>query len=153
MARFSWARKASVLVIRSSSEEGRNEDRCAGRASSGKDYQDSCGRSSYSYNSLAGVQISALYHPFFSAPLLPLSCAFLCLHVSAQILWNQILTICSPPVEFVPVSSPTYISHFFFAICQNHNTRSKQACSHFLKVRFDVTASGRVEGWKREETV
>ena len=33
-----------------------------------------------------------------------------------------------------------------FAICQNHNTLLKRACSQFLKVRFDVTASGR--GWE-----
>lgn len=74
-----------------------------GGTSSGKDYQDSCRRSSYSYNSLAGVQISALYHPSLQLlcflPVVPFSC----LPTSAWMLSNRVfLTIFSPPVECVP---------------------------------------------------
>lgn len=117
--------------------------------SSGEDYQDSCRRSSYSYNSLAGVQIPALYLPSLHLPVVRYP-AYLCLSFPSWILSFLHFLLIQLNSYLILFPSITILHSHFFAICQNHNTDLNWACIRFLKVRFDVTA----KGWEdRERTV
>lgn len=68
----------------------------------------------------------------------------ICMDAVDSSIFNHLLSQLKSCLSF-SVSLPRIPSLPF---CQSHNTHSERACSQFLKVRFDVTASGRGGGWE-----
>lgn len=144
-------------------EERRNEDRCGGGARSRKDYPASCRQSRYFYNSLARVQISALYHPSshvrFSSSIVRFSAclsAWILSLFHADLLYPSIFfMLLSPPVDFMLSFSPIFPTTSLPLTPFCHLPKPQ----HTLKLGLQSVSEGQVwcdskwAGAKRERTV